>query len=95
MIGGWIFRTFGHAGVTGLNLWSIVAAAIGAIVLLWLLRCSPAGGRPARCSSTASIVHAKVGAQRRRRWLCGIDWSQAPSIRRYVLFGSHHDPEML
>ena len=33
-IGGWLFRQFGHEGVTGVNLHSIVVAAIGAVVLL-------------------------------------------------------------
>jgi uncharacterized membrane protein YeaQ/YmgE (transglycosylase-associated protein family) len=35
-IGGWLFRTFGHTGVTGLNLHSILVAAVGAIVLLFV-----------------------------------------------------------
>ena len=33
-VGGWLFRAFGHTGVTGLNLHSILVAAVGAIVLL-------------------------------------------------------------
>ena len=33
-IGGWIFNTFGSTGVTGLNLWSIMVAAVGGIALL-------------------------------------------------------------
>jgi uncharacterized membrane protein YeaQ/YmgE (transglycosylase-associated protein family) len=33
-IGGAIFRTLGSQGVTGLNLWSIFVAIIGAVVLL-------------------------------------------------------------
>jgi len=37
-IGGWIYGLFGHAGVTGFNLASMVCALIGAVVLLWLLR---------------------------------------------------------
>jgi uncharacterized membrane protein YeaQ/YmgE (transglycosylase-associated protein family) len=36
--GGWIYSMFGHAGVTGFNLPSMVCALIGAVVLLWLLR---------------------------------------------------------
>jgi uncharacterized membrane protein YeaQ/YmgE (transglycosylase-associated protein family) len=35
-VGGWLFRTFGHTGVTGLNLHSILVAAVGAIVLLFV-----------------------------------------------------------
>jgi len=38
LIGGWIYSLFGHAGVTGFNLPSMVCAFIGAVVLLWLLR---------------------------------------------------------
>lgn len=38
VIGGWLYRFFGHAGVTGFNLPSMLCALIGAIVLLWLLR---------------------------------------------------------
>jgi uncharacterized membrane protein YeaQ/YmgE (transglycosylase-associated protein family) len=32
--GGWLFNTFGAAGVTGLNLYSLVVAVIGSVVLL-------------------------------------------------------------
>jgi uncharacterized membrane protein YeaQ/YmgE (transglycosylase-associated protein family) len=38
LIGGWLYRLFGHVGVTGFNLPSLVCAFIGAVVLLWLLR---------------------------------------------------------
>jgi uncharacterized membrane protein YeaQ/YmgE (transglycosylase-associated protein family) len=38
VVGGSIFRFFGGAGVTGLNLYSIVVAVIGAFVLLWIVR---------------------------------------------------------
>jgi uncharacterized membrane protein YeaQ/YmgE (transglycosylase-associated protein family) len=34
MIGGWIFNTFGSAGVNGFNIWSLFVAIIGAAVLL-------------------------------------------------------------
>jgi uncharacterized membrane protein YeaQ/YmgE (transglycosylase-associated protein family) len=34
--GGWLFNRFGEPGVTGLNLWSIVVAVIGAVILLLL-----------------------------------------------------------
>ena len=34
VVGGFLFNTFGAAGVTGLNIWSILVAAIGAIVVL-------------------------------------------------------------
>jgi uncharacterized membrane protein YeaQ/YmgE (transglycosylase-associated protein family) len=34
IIGGWLFTTFGMAGVTGVNLYSMLVAVIGAIVVL-------------------------------------------------------------
>ena len=34
IVGGWIFSFFGQAGVTGLNLYSLVVAVIGAIAVL-------------------------------------------------------------
>jgi uncharacterized membrane protein YeaQ/YmgE (transglycosylase-associated protein family) len=37
LIGGFIFRAFGSAGVTGFNLYSIIVALIGAIVLLFIV----------------------------------------------------------
>jgi uncharacterized membrane protein YeaQ/YmgE (transglycosylase-associated protein family) len=33
-VGGWLFTRFGMAGVTGLNLWSLLVAVVGAVVLL-------------------------------------------------------------
>jgi uncharacterized membrane protein YeaQ/YmgE (transglycosylase-associated protein family) len=33
-VGGWLFNTFGARGVTGLNLYSLVVAVIGAVVVL-------------------------------------------------------------
>lgn len=36
VVGGWLFHMFGAAGVTGLNLYSLVVAVIGAIVVLAL-----------------------------------------------------------
>jgi uncharacterized membrane protein YeaQ/YmgE (transglycosylase-associated protein family) len=35
-VGGFIFHYFGHAGVTGINLYSIAVAAVGSIVVLVL-----------------------------------------------------------
>jgi uncharacterized membrane protein YeaQ/YmgE (transglycosylase-associated protein family) len=35
-VGGVLARLIGFHGVTGLNIWSIVIAAIGAIVVLWV-----------------------------------------------------------
>jgi uncharacterized membrane protein YeaQ/YmgE (transglycosylase-associated protein family) len=34
VVGGWLFRTVGASGVTGLNIYSLVVAVIGAIVVL-------------------------------------------------------------
>ena len=34
VVGGWLFRTFGASGVTGLNLYSLLVAVIGAVVVL-------------------------------------------------------------
>jgi uncharacterized membrane protein YeaQ/YmgE (transglycosylase-associated protein family) len=33
-VGGFLFTTFGSAGVTGFNIWSLVVATLGAIVVL-------------------------------------------------------------
>jgi uncharacterized membrane protein YeaQ/YmgE (transglycosylase-associated protein family) len=34
VVGGWLFNRFGAAGITGLNLYSILVAVIGAVVVL-------------------------------------------------------------
>jgi uncharacterized membrane protein YeaQ/YmgE (transglycosylase-associated protein family) len=34
LVGGWIMSLFGQAGVSGLNLYSLVVAVLGAIVVL-------------------------------------------------------------
>jgi uncharacterized membrane protein YeaQ/YmgE (transglycosylase-associated protein family) len=34
VVGGWLFNQFGHMGVTGLNLYSILVSVAGAIVVL-------------------------------------------------------------
>jgi len=33
-VGGWLFSNFGMSGVTGLNIYSMVVAVIGAVVVL-------------------------------------------------------------
>ena len=33
-VGGFLFHMFGHTGVTGINLYSILVAAVGAVVVL-------------------------------------------------------------
>ena len=35
-VGGWLFTSFGRAGVTGLNLYSMFVAVIGSVVVLVL-----------------------------------------------------------
>jgi len=35
IVGGLIFSAFGASGVTGLNIYSLIVAVIGAIVVLW------------------------------------------------------------
>ena len=34
VVGGWLFNAFGAVGVTGFNLYSMVVAVVGAIVIL-------------------------------------------------------------
>lgn len=34
VVGGWLFNTIGHVGVTGLNLYSILVSVVGAVVVL-------------------------------------------------------------
>jgi uncharacterized membrane protein YeaQ/YmgE (transglycosylase-associated protein family) len=36
LLGGWLFNQFGQPGVTGLNIWSLIVAVIGAVVVLVL-----------------------------------------------------------
>jgi uncharacterized membrane protein YeaQ/YmgE (transglycosylase-associated protein family) len=38
MIGGFLFQTFGASGVTGFNLYSLMVAIVGAVVLLGIVR---------------------------------------------------------
>ena len=35
-VGGFIFDTVGGVGVTGFNLWSLIVAIIGAVIVLWI-----------------------------------------------------------
>jgi uncharacterized membrane protein YeaQ/YmgE (transglycosylase-associated protein family) len=34
VVGGFVFQEFGHAGVSGLNLYSLMVAVIGAVIVL-------------------------------------------------------------
>jgi uncharacterized membrane protein YeaQ/YmgE (transglycosylase-associated protein family) len=36
IVGGVIFSFFGQAGVTGFNIYSLIVAVIGSVVVLWL-----------------------------------------------------------
>ena len=36
VVGGWLFNTFGMSGVTGLNLYSLLVAVVGAVLVLVL-----------------------------------------------------------
>jgi uncharacterized membrane protein YeaQ/YmgE (transglycosylase-associated protein family) len=36
VLGGWLFSTFGASGVTGLNLYSLMVAVVGAVLFLIL-----------------------------------------------------------
>jgi len=34
LVGGWLFSAFGAAGVTGLNIYSLIVAVVGAVLVL-------------------------------------------------------------
>ena len=34
--GGWLFNAIGHIGVTGVNLYSILVAVVGAVIVLFI-----------------------------------------------------------
>jgi uncharacterized membrane protein YeaQ/YmgE (transglycosylase-associated protein family) len=36
LVGGWLFNTMGQSGVTGLNLYSMLVAVVGAVIVLVL-----------------------------------------------------------
>lgn len=38
LIGGWLFSAFGSTGLTGFNLWSLLVAFVGGVVLLLIVR---------------------------------------------------------
>jgi uncharacterized membrane protein YeaQ/YmgE (transglycosylase-associated protein family) len=35
-VGGFLFNFFGATGITGLNIWSIIVAIVGSVVVLWV-----------------------------------------------------------
>lgn len=38
LIGGFVFQMFGGAGVTGFNIWSLLVAVIGSVILLVIVK---------------------------------------------------------
>lgn len=36
VVGGYLFSALGATGVTGFNIWSMIVATIGAVIVLWL-----------------------------------------------------------
>jgi uncharacterized membrane protein YeaQ/YmgE (transglycosylase-associated protein family) len=36
IVGGFFFSVFGATGITGFNIWSLIVAIIGSVVVLWL-----------------------------------------------------------
>ncbi|OAV44854.1 GlsB/YeaQ/YmgE family stress response membrane protein [Lewinella sp. 4G2] len=38
VVGGWVFNLVGMGGATGINLWSIIVAVVGAIICLAIYR---------------------------------------------------------
>lgn len=36
-IGGFLFHLIGGRGITGFNIWSLIVATVGAVVLLWII----------------------------------------------------------
>ncbi len=46
LIGGWLFNAFGEPGVTGVNLWSLLVAIAGAVVVLLIYHAIAGRPRP-------------------------------------------------
>jgi uncharacterized membrane protein YeaQ/YmgE (transglycosylase-associated protein family) len=36
VVGGYLFAAFGATGLTGFNLWSMLVAIVGAVLVLWI-----------------------------------------------------------
>ena len=36
LVGGFLFSELGMQGVTGLNIWSMIVAIVGAVIVLWV-----------------------------------------------------------
>jgi uncharacterized membrane protein YeaQ/YmgE (transglycosylase-associated protein family) len=46
IVGGWLFNAFGRAGASGVDLYSIIVATLGAVVFLFIWK-TVRGSRPA------------------------------------------------
>jgi uncharacterized membrane protein YeaQ/YmgE (transglycosylase-associated protein family) len=46
IVGGWLFTTFGATGMTGFNLWSLLVAVVGSVIILAIYHAIV--GRPSR-----------------------------------------------
>ena len=58
VVGGWLFNRFGAAGVTGLNLYSLLVAVIGAVVVLVVALTTHSDGHSSTNSAASSApVH--------------------------------------
>ena len=42
--GGFLMSLFGQAGITGFNLYSLIVAVVGAVILIWIGRLLTGGG---------------------------------------------------
>ncbi len=62
LVGGFLFSLFGATGVTGLNIWSMVVAIIGAIVVL-LIYNAVTGRRALRSGPSAALKETGEGAR--------------------------------
>ncbi len=47
MVGGWLFSLFGAREISGLNLYSLIVATVGAIIVLMIYHMLTDSGRPA------------------------------------------------
>lgn len=45
LFGGFVFEQLGYAGVTGINLWSVLVSVVGAVILLVLYHAVRGGAR--------------------------------------------------